>query len=125
MQVLIDSSVWIDYFRSGSKSDKLDFFIDQNVVCVNDLILTELIPFLELSKQTKLIKVLKEVENIQLNIDWNKIRQLQTACLKKGINKIGIPDLIIIDNVLQNDLMLYSLDKHFKLINKVANFPMV
>ena len=46
MEVLVDTSVWIDYFRSGDKSEKLDFLIDENLVVINDLILTELLPLL-------------------------------------------------------------------------------
>ena len=125
MQVLVDSSVWIDYFRTGNDSDKLDFFIDHNIVCVNDLILAELIPFLKIAKQTKLVKLLNEVEKVPLNIDWGKIIELQTTCLKKGINKVGLPDLMIVDNVIQHNLTLYSFDKHFRLINKFTIFSMV
>lgn len=122
MRVLVDSSVWIDYFRSGSKSHKLDVFIDENVICTNELVLAELIPFLKVAKKSKLIKLLYSIEKIPLFIKWDEIIKLQTTCLQNGINKIGIPDLIIVDNVLQNDLILYSLDKHFKLINKHFSF---
>lgn len=125
MQVLIDSSVWIDYFRGDNNSEKLDFFIDNNVVCTNDLILAELIPFLKLSKQYKLINLLNEIEKIPLKIDWKDIIELQITCLKQGINKVGIPDLIIVNNVIQNGLTLYSLDKHFKLINKINRFSLI
>lgn len=55
MKVLVDSSVWIDYFRTGSKSQKLDVFIDENLLCTNDLILAELIPFLKVTKQTNVM----------------------------------------------------------------------
>ena len=45
MSVLVDTSVWIEYFRSGNNFEKLDFLIDENLVVTNDLILAELIPF--------------------------------------------------------------------------------
>ena len=47
MSILVDSSVWIDYFRDGKNSERLDHFIDENLIVTNDLILTELIPFLK------------------------------------------------------------------------------
>lgn len=53
MAVLVDTSVWIDYFRTGNKSAELDDLIDENVIVINDLILTELIPFLKLKRQAK------------------------------------------------------------------------
>ena len=125
MRVLVDSSVWIDYFRSGSKSQKLDVFIDENVICTNELILAELVPFFKVSRQSKLIKLLYSIDTIPLSIKWNELIKLQTICLQNGINKFDIPDLIIVDNVLQNDLILYSFDKHFKLINKHFSFDII
>jgi predicted nucleic acid-binding protein len=29
MSVLVDTSVWVEYFRSGNNSEKLDFLIDE------------------------------------------------------------------------------------------------
>jgi len=48
MLVLVDTSVWIDYFRAGNKSAELDDLIDENIIVINELILAELIPFLKL-----------------------------------------------------------------------------
>ena len=53
MQTLVDSSIWIDYFRDGKKSDKLEYLIDENIVVINDLILAELVPFLKIKNQRK------------------------------------------------------------------------
>jgi len=39
MKILVDTSVWVDYFRSGKNSTQLDLYIDQNIICVNNLIL--------------------------------------------------------------------------------------
>ena len=125
MQILIDSSVWIDYFRSGALTSKLDTYIDQNLVCTNHLILAELIPFLKVKKQFKVIKLLESLTNIALNINWENIINLQSTCIQKGINKVGIPDFIILDNVIQNNLDLYTLDKHFKQINEHISFRMI
>jgi hypothetical protein len=43
VSVLIDSSVWIEYFRNGNNYEKVDFLIDENLVVINDLILAEFI----------------------------------------------------------------------------------
>jgi predicted nucleic acid-binding protein len=125
MNILIDTSVWIDYFRGKSTTDLVDSFIDENVICTNYLILSEIIPALRLSKYTKLINLLKEVTNVPLLINWKKIIDYQTLCLQKGINKVGIPDLIIVDSVIQNNLVLFTLDKHFRLINDHIKFKML
>ena len=46
MNILIDSSVWIDYFRGGKTKNKVDLLLDNNIACTSGLILAELIPFI-------------------------------------------------------------------------------
>lgn len=118
MQVLVDSSVWIDYFRGGGNSDKLDYLIDENILVINDLILAELVPFLIIKNQRKLISLLNSVNKLELDIIWDQIIEYQHKCLKKDINKISIPDLIIAQNAIQNHCEIYSLDQHFELMKK-------
>ena len=125
MNVLLDSSVWIDYFKSGKNSKEMDDYIDQNIICTNDLILAELIPSLRLKNETKVIKLLNQLTKISLTINWRDIIEFQTTCIKNGINKIGIPDLVILDNVIQNNLTLYTFDKHFVLIKQHINFNLL
>ena len=119
MQILVDTSTWIDYFKSGIKSNDLDTLIDENLIATNDIILTELLPFLKIKKQNKVIRLLNDVVKLPLQIDWNEIVQFQVKCLKSGINGIGIPDLIIVQNSKQNNSPIYSLDKHFILLQKI------
>ena len=80
--------VWIDYFRSDQGGQRLDQLIDQNVIVTNDVILTELIPFLKLRKQSKLIKLMMMLECLDLNLQWAEIRQFQEKCLKKEMKLI-------------------------------------
>lgn len=113
-KIFIDSSVWIEYFKGSEKAKKLDTLIDYNLICINDLILAEIVPFLQIKKQNELINLLKSVESIPLNINWDKIINYQINNLKENILKVGIADLIILQNVLDNDLKLFTFDKHFK-----------
>jgi len=119
MSVLVDTSVWIEYFRIGHNFEKLDFLIDENLVLVNDLILSELIPFLRIRKQRKIIDLLCDVDKLDLSINWDQISEYQYTCLKSGLNGIGIPDLIIAQNAKQNHSQIYSLDNHFKLLENI------
>ena len=118
MSILVDSSIWIDYFKTGKHSNALDLLIDENIIVVNDLILAEIIPFLYIKKEIHLIKLLSSIEKATLSIDWDNIIKLQTKCLKHGINKIGIPDLVIVQNAIMHKLEIYTLDKHFKLMSQ-------
>jgi len=119
MQVLVDTSVWIDYFRSGLISSPLDILIDENLIVTNDVVLTELIPFLRVKKQTQVIGLLNDVTKLPLQTDWEELIRFQTHCLRSGRNGIGIPDLMIAQHAKQNKYLIYSLDKHFKFMEDV------
>lgn len=121
-KVLVDSSVWIEYFRGGKEAAKLSELIDNNQLCINNLILSELIPFLRMKKENTLIKVLMAIKNMAIKINWEEIIDFQEINLRNGINKIGIADLIIVQNVRDNNLCLYSLDKHFELMSRYIKF---
>lgn len=116
MSVLVDSSIWVEYFRGSADDGRLDFLIEENLVVVNDLILAELIPALHLRRQLKLISLMREIICPPLEMDWDNLIQMQIACLKHGISKVGIPDLMIAQHAIQNRLELYTRDKHFTLI---------
>ncbi len=118
MEVLVDTSVWIDYFQSGAKSQKLDFLIDENLVSTNDLILAELIPHLRVRNQKRVISLLNKIKKCVISPDWEEIIEFQVLCLKSGSSGIGISDLIIAQNSIQNNISVYSLDKHFRFISK-------
>jgi predicted nucleic acid-binding protein len=122
MSVLVDTSIWVEYFRSDNNSEKLDFLIDENLIVTNDLILAELVPFLKVRNQRKLINLLLNINKFDLSINWNQIIEYQHKCLKNGLNGIGIPDLIIAQNAKQNHCEIYSLDHHFRLMKDILNF---
>ena len=119
MSVLVDTSVWVEYFRSGNNSEKLDFLIDENLIVTNDLILAELIPFLKVRKQRKLTNLLLNINRLNLSINWGQIIEYQYKCLKNGLNGVGIPDLIIAQNAKHNNCEIYSLDNHFSLMKDI------
>ena len=120
MSVLVDSSVWIEYFRGTGKGEVLDYLIDENLVVVNDLILAELLPALYIRRQRRLIGLLKETTRHPISVDWDDIIQLQVTCLRSGINKVGIPDLIIAQHAMRNSLELLTLDKHLAQLSQHA-----
>ena len=119
IRVLVDTSVWIDYFRGKEGVAALEALIDDNLVCTNDLILSELVPYLRLQKQTRVIGLLEALERMPLGIDWQEIIEMQVKCLRSGANGIGIPGLIIAQNAKAHGCAVYSLDRHFGLMNRV------
>lgn len=126
-RVLFDSSVLIEYFH-GSKSIDISTFnelLHYKQLCTNNLILPELLPALLHKKEYHVVDLLKLIYNVPIVIDWGEIIDFQTKNIKNGYNNIGIPDLIIIQNVLQNNLVLYSIDKHFTLLQKLYKYKLL
>lgn len=117
--VLVDTSIWIDYFKGGNDSSDLGALIDENVVVTNDIILAELVPYLKVKKQITVIKLLREISRVPMQINWDEIVEFQVRCLKAGANGVGIPDLIIGQNAKANNCKIYSIDKHFRLLEEV------
>lgn len=118
MKVLVDSSVWVAYFRGTNELPLVDWLIKEDVVVTNDLILAELTPLLLMRRERKLVGLLHDIERFPLTLDWDGIIQMQVTCLRNGISKVGIPDLIIAQFAMQYNLSLFSLDKHFQLLGK-------
>jgi predicted nucleic acid-binding protein len=121
MSVLVDTSVWIEYFRSGIDSEKLDLLIDENLIVINDLILAELVPILKIQNRRNIINVLYKIKKLNLSVNWVQIIEYRYKCLKYGLNGIGIPDLIIAQNAKQHHCEIYSLDDHFILMKDILN----
>ncbi|GBR72872.1 putative PIN domain protein [Candidatus Termititenax aidoneus] len=92
--------------------------IENNLVGTNELILTELLPAVWHQKEHKLAELLNALPKYPLRIDWDELRSWQALNLKKGFNNIGIPDLLIAQNCLQNHLQIFSRDKHFRWLAK-------
>ena len=124
MPVLIDTSVWIDYFRKGDFADVLEPLLSDNDILTNDLILAELIPFLEVQKQKTLISLLEQIERLPLEISWKEIIDFQVRCIKRGFNGLGIPDLIIAQNAIQNSVPILSKDKHFTMLKEAVGLEL-
>ena len=123
-KVLVDSSVWIAFFK-GTEEGKLLFpLLDTNQICINDLILAELIPALNHKKEVTLVRLLESIERMDLHIDWDELIAMQTINLKNGLNRVGVPDLIIAQNAIQNDIPLFSFDKHFEIMKKTMGISL-
>jgi len=113
MNILVDSSVWIEYFKGNTKYVFINDLINSNVICTNDIILTELLPSIIHKNEYKLAELLNCVKKYALIIDWQEIRNIQLLNIKHGNNNIGISDIIIAQNSIQNDLKILAHDKHF------------
>jgi predicted nucleic acid-binding protein len=120
---LIDTSVWISFFKGEARARHLHELIQTNRIRTNELILAELLPALRARREKRLVSLLLEVGVNVLIIDWNGIMDMQTTNLRNGINNVGMSDMIILQNAIQHGTPLFSFDKHFLLMKK--HFPLM
>jgi predicted nucleic acid-binding protein len=75
--ILVDSSVWIDYFRGAvtAQTDRLDQLLGQEVIATGDLILTEVL------------------QGFQSDKDFNQAKKLMTSLV--------VVDLVGHDNAIE------------------------
>lgn len=121
---LADTSVWIDSFHGGDSKDIMNLLIANEELCINDVVLAELLPSINQRGEKELQELLLAVPRLPLAIDWNEIVNMQTENLRHGINKVGLPDLLIAQNAIQQNVRIFSCDKHFSLMGGVLNLPL-
>jgi predicted nucleic acid-binding protein len=118
MNYIIDSCVWIDYFRSKINFKEISQLLIDNLVLTNEIILSELIPAAMANKEYDFIDCLSGINIVPLNIDWDEIVEIQYQCIKTGINKLGLLDIAIAQNAKQNNMEIFSTDKLMILLSK-------
>ncbi len=121
-QVLIDTSIWVNYFRNNDYADILTQLFDDDRVVINDVILAELLPAMNLYAKKILIEKMRSLECLPVFVNWEGIIGLQTQCLKHGLNGVGLPDLMIIQTALEYKVPIYAVDKHFRKIHSFLKF---
>jgi len=114
--VLVDSSVWINYFKYRDAFPFMDDLIDDGRICTNDVILTELLPSIAYKKEFALANLLKSLCKYDMNINWQELQLYQLLSIKNGNNKVPLADVLIAQNCIQNDLILLTQDKHLLLM---------
>lgn len=117
--ILVDSSVWIDYFSgNGSpETDFLDGMLGVSAVAIGDLILTEVLQGFRHDKDYKTARrLLSELTIFELLgtkmavKSANNFRELR----KKGITIRKTADVIIASFCIEHNLPLLFSDKDFK-----------
>ena len=65
------------------------------------------------------------IKKLDLTLNWDQIIESQFNCLKNGLNRIGIPDLIVAQNAKQNRCEIYSFDNRFRLMKDILELQLV
>ena len=117
--IIVDSSVWIDYFsgRDTAQTDKLDLLLGISPVAVGDLILTEVLQGFRLDKDYRIAKSL--FDDVPVFEMLGRDRAISSAdhfraLRKKGITVRKTADVIIAGFCIEQQMPLLFSDKDFK-----------
>jgi predicted nucleic acid-binding protein len=116
--VLVDSSVWIDYFngRSTSQTDALDVLLGSDLVVLGDLILTEVLQGLRTDEDFRSAREL--LDPLDLRILGGRDVALAAAEHYRALRRSGVTvrktiDVIIGTHCIMNQLPLLHADRDF------------
>lgn len=119
-KVLIDTSVWIEFFR---KKEPYHTFvlglIDEDRICCAGIVLGELLQGARSGKELEVLKDFLHVFDFVPETPeiWEKAGELSFALRRKG-GAVGLSDCFIAVAAMACDAEILSLDKHFGILGK-------
>ncbi len=127
-KVLIDTSVWIDYFKNKnlSLSRRVDDILSTADVYVPRIVIAELIQGAKSDKEISVIEEFIGAFNIvdQQQDTWIRAGKLSNSLKKKGIS-VNLTDCYIALIATENYCRIFTLDEHFKNIKKILSIDLI
>lgn len=119
-KILIDTSVWVDFFKFGKFKDEIRVLVNDHKAAYCGLIATELLRGARGREETDTLNNLfATLVYINKTPDaFIEAGQLGQKIAKQGFNIAAI-DLILAQLCLDNNLSIFTLDKHFA---KIAQY---
>jgi len=127
-KILIDTSVWIEYFKNKSEglSNKVDEILSKHEVYVPKVVIAELIQGSKSEREITVIEDFSEAFNLidQKEDTWMKAGRLSFSLKKKG-KSVNLTDCYIAVIAKEYECQIFSLDEHFKDIQKILDIDLV
>ena len=127
-RILIDTSVWIDYLQEASTgiAGKVEDMISNHIIFVPKIVIAELIQGASSIKEISVIEDFTEAFNIidQADDTWVDAGRLSYNLKKKG-KTVNLSDCYIASIAFQNNCHIFTLDKHFKDIQKILSINLI
>lgn len=127
-RILIDTSVWIEYFKNQDKqfTGKVDQLLTFSDVCVPKVVIAELLQGAKSEKEISVIEEFVEAFNIldQSDDTWIKAGRLSFSMKRKG-GTVNIVDCYIAAIASENSCKIFSLDEHFKSIRNFLKLELL
>lgn len=122
MRVLVDTSVWIEFFKANSSvSNNLELLLIEDSVEICGVVLFELLQGIKSeSEKLKIKDILLNLPYVEINKNiWQKSAEISLNIKKKGYT-IPFSDILIGTLAIENNFSVFTLDKHFELIPELA-----
>ncbi len=120
-KVIIDTSAWIDYFQSAKcdLSDRVDEILRNCDVYAPKVVIAELIQGAHSNKEVSVIESFMDAFHVleESRETWLKAGRLSFSLKKKG-KTINLTDCYIAVIAMEQKCAIFTLDKHFKEIQK-------
>jgi hypothetical protein len=127
-RVLVDTSVWVSYFRGGSPviSEKVDRLLAGAEVCVPKIVLAELIQGAKSKREISTIEDFFDAFTIldQSQDTWLKAGKLSRQLKNRG-KTIHLLDCYIAVIAQENACAILTLDEHFKEIQQAMPITLI
>jgi len=113
--VLIDTCMWIDFFKSNSKAgDVIEELIKSGSAWICGIVLYELAGGIRAEAEKH--QVMDALANLKFadpsRAGWFHSGELAASLKKTGLN-LPMSDIIIAATAIDHDLSVFSIDKHF------------
>ncbi|MCK4943219.1 MAG: PIN domain-containing protein [Candidatus Aminicenantes bacterium] len=122
---LIDTSVWIDFFRGKSEmiKNRLLQLLNENAICFNGIILSELMIGARTRKELTFIKDNFEgLIYLEMDRDFFVYASEIGNQVQKSGKTISLSDLLIMAHARKYDLIVFTRDRHFESLGQSLNF---
>jgi len=121
-KILIDTSVWVEYFKGNKTAANLIINSDAYSVFIIGPIISELIQGMKTENEKESFTyALESINRIQIaDQDWFDAGLAGSYLRSKGIT-VPLVDLIIYSVARNNQCSICTLDKHFQVINENLN----
>jgi hypothetical protein len=122
MRVLVDTSVWIEFFKANSSvSNNLELLLIEDSVEICGVVLFELLQGIKSeSEKLKIKDILLNLPYVEINKNiWQKSAEISLNIKKKGYT-IPFSDILIGTLAIENNFSVFTLDKHFELIPELT-----
>jgi len=125
--VLVDTCIWIEYFKNNTKIVKVvDELMNEDTLYTTGVVIAELLYGLKTTQEQNLLNQCIDAVKIldDRTEDWKNSGLLGNALRKKGIT-IPLTDLLVSAIAVREDVCVFTWDKHFSQIPNLKLFEAV